>query len=117
MMTPVGFHDELRFADLVMRFAYPSETFEKSCERLASAIKDDAKVLGVPCEMTPLRVVYAYRHHPSLAQEEDAKVVPVINHATQTVEARLETFTMVSHIREYFHEMAERIKRRNDGGL
>ena len=114
-MTPVGFHDELRFADLVMRFAYPAETFAVSCERLASAIKEDAKVLGVPCEMTPMRVVYAYRHHPSLAQERGTRRVLVIDHDKRTAQEVLADFTAACEARVYFREMTERIKRRNAG--
>lgn len=65
-MTPTGWHDDARFADAVMRFSPAAEPWAVSLKRLEAAVREDAKTLCVKPELTPRRVIYAYRHHPSL---------------------------------------------------
>ena len=68
-MKPVGYNDETRFFETVWRFsAFPLESWDETMRRLSRAIAADAKALGVAAEASPQRVVYAYRHHPSLGQ-------------------------------------------------
>lgn len=68
-MKPVGYFDEAVFFGMVfVHSAMPFETYEFSLQRLERAIVSDAKKLGVVAEMSPQRVAYAYRHHPSLGQ-------------------------------------------------
>ena len=68
-MKPVGYNDETRFFETVWRFsAFPLESWDETMRRLSREIAADAKALGVAAEASPQRVVYAYRHHPSLGQ-------------------------------------------------
>lgn len=114
MMKPVGFSSDEAFVSIVMHYAYPAEPLEVSVERLAATIREDAKALRVACEMSPARVRYAYRNHPSLAQARGVRKVFVIPHGDpRSAEQRLEDFTMSCRINEYFTEMFQRIRERN----
>ena len=69
ILDPVGYSNQRIFFEVVWRMsAFPLEGWNETLARLSAAIAADAKALGVPCEMSPERVTFAYRHHRELAQ-------------------------------------------------
>lgn len=123
-MNPCGYNDETRFFETVWRFSvFPIESWDETMRRLRRAISSDAKELCVKAEMTPQRVVYAYRHHPSLGQvhsvvvseyiaKRHADAVEMCNSKIATVDDVLELYRdewKDRHIESYWTD--ERIGR------
>lgn len=67
----VGYSDRGVFFGMVFAHScFPHEDWRKCIDRLCDAIQHDADALGVRAELSPARVTYAYRHHPSLRLTE-----------------------------------------------
>lgn len=113
-MTPTGWYDDAMFYATVFIESPSGEPMETSRRRLEETVATCAFALGVRAALTPQLVRYAYRHCPSLAAPEGAKVRRRRPATPDEIVARLE---LRNETRRYWDEMERRVCRMKEEGL